>query len=73
MSSVIRQGALEGQIAGPRLCADDIAALRRDGFLLVRGLSSTEEIESLRAPFDRLFSERRGWNTGDLFDMVEIC
>jgi ectoine hydroxylase-related dioxygenase (phytanoyl-CoA dioxygenase family) len=40
--------------------------------LYVKGLSSREEVESLRAPFDRIFSERRGWNTGDLFDMVEI-
>ena len=57
---------------GPRVTDDEIAALRRDGFLLVKGLSSVEEIESLRGPFDRLFSERRGWNAGDLFDMVEI-
>jgi hypothetical protein len=87
LSSVTGQSALEGQIAGyavdssrnavavdigPRISEDDIAVLRRDGFLMVKGLSSIEEIESLRAPFDRLFTERRGWNTGDLFDMVEI-
>ena len=57
---------------GPRINEDDIASLRRDGYLLVKGLSSAEEVESLRAPFDRLFTERRGWNSGDLFDMVEI-
>jgi Phytanoyl-CoA dioxygenase (PhyH) len=55
---------------GPHLTEDQLATLRRDGFLLVKGLSTQEEIASLRAPFDRMFSERRGWDTGDLFDMV---
>jgi ectoine hydroxylase-related dioxygenase (phytanoyl-CoA dioxygenase family) len=58
--------------AAPRVGADQLLALRRDGYLLVEGLASPEEAASLRAPFDRMFSERRGWNTGDLFDMVEI-
>ena len=57
---------------GLRVSDEEVAALRRDGFLLLKGLSSIEEIELLRAPFDRLFSERRGWNAGDLFDMIEI-
>jgi ectoine hydroxylase-related dioxygenase (phytanoyl-CoA dioxygenase family) len=56
--------------SGPRLSEDQLVAFRRDGFLLVKGLSSDEEIASLRAPFDRMFSERRGWNAGDLFDMI---
>ena len=56
--------------SGPHLTEDQLLAFRRDGFLLVKGLSSDEEITSLRAPFDRMFSERRGWDTGDLFDMV---
>jgi ectoine hydroxylase-related dioxygenase (phytanoyl-CoA dioxygenase family) len=55
---------------GPRVSEDQLVAFRRDGFLLVKGLSSDEEIASLRAPFDRMFSERRGWQAGDLFDMV---
>src|SRR5277367_2265047 len=56
--------------SGPQVSADQLIALRRDGFLLIEGLASKEEIDSLRAPFDRMFSERRGWNAGDLFDMV---
>jgi ectoine hydroxylase-related dioxygenase (phytanoyl-CoA dioxygenase family) len=56
----------------PHMSADQLAAFRRDGFLLVKGLSSAEEIASLRAPFDRMFSERRGWDAGDLFDMVGL-
>jgi hypothetical protein len=58
--------------SGPHVSADQLAAFRRDGFLLVKGLSSVEEIASLRAPFDRMFSERRGWDAGDLFDMVGL-
>ena len=48
-------------VSGPLVSADQLAAFRRDGFLLVEGLSSDEEIASLRVLFDRLFSERRGW------------
>jgi hypothetical protein len=58
--------------SGPHVSADQLAAFRRDGFLLVKGLSSVEEIASLRAPYDRMFSERRGWDAGDLFDMVGL-
>jgi hypothetical protein len=49
---------------------DQLVALRRDGFLVVEGLSSNEEIAPLRALYDRMFSERRGWDAGDLFDMM---
>jgi phytanoyl-CoA hydroxylase len=56
--------------SGPHVSKEQLAALRRDGFLLVQGLSSDEEIASLCVLFDRMFAERRGWNAGDLFDMV---
>jgi len=56
---------------GPRLSADQIAAFHRDGFLLVDGLSTPEEVAGLHTLYDRLFSERRGWENGDLFDMVD--
>jgi hypothetical protein len=56
--------------SGPHVSEDQLVALRRDGFLLVEGLSSDEELAALRALFDRMFSERRGWDAGDLFDMV---
>jgi ectoine hydroxylase-related dioxygenase (phytanoyl-CoA dioxygenase family) len=58
--------------SGLHVSEEQLVAFRRDGFLLVKGLSSAEEIASLRAPFDRMFSERRGWNAGDLFDMVGL-
>jgi ectoine hydroxylase-related dioxygenase (phytanoyl-CoA dioxygenase family) len=56
----------------PQLSEDQLVAFRRDGFLLVEGLASDEEIASLRALFERMFSERRGWDAGDLFDMVGL-
>jgi hypothetical protein len=55
---------------GPTLSEEQLAAFRRDGFLLVDGLSAPDEIASLITVYDRLFSERRGWDNGDLFDMV---
>jgi hypothetical protein len=55
---------------GTKLTEEQLAAYRRDGFILVHGLTTLDEIESLRALYDRLFSERRGWESGDLFDMV---
>jgi hypothetical protein len=58
--------------AGPRVSEDQLLAFRRDGFLLVKGLSSDEEIASIRVLFDRMFSERRGWDEGDLFDMLGL-
>jgi ectoine hydroxylase-related dioxygenase (phytanoyl-CoA dioxygenase family) len=54
----------------PLLNETALAAFRRDGFLRVDNLTTAEEIESLKAAYDRLFAEQRGWNTGDLFDMV---
>jgi hypothetical protein len=58
--------------SGPRVSQDQLVAFRRDGFLLIEGLSSDEEIAPIRALFNRMFSERRGWDTGDLFDMVGL-
>lgn len=53
-----------------QLSAAQLEALQRDGFLRVDDLSSPEELESLRLMYDRLFAEGRGWEAGDLFDMV---
>ena len=57
-------------VAGPKLTSDQLAAFRRDGYLRVDNLSTRDEIESLICAYDRLFSEKRGWESGDLFDMV---
>jgi hypothetical protein len=57
-------------VSGPHVSEDQLVAFRRDGFILVEGLSSNEELAPLRVIFDRVFSERRGWDVGDLFDMI---
>jgi len=68
--NVITSSARVAAGAGPQVTAEQIVALRRDGFLMVEGLSSPEEIESLQLIYDQMFSERRGWNDGNMFDMV---
>jgi Phytanoyl-CoA dioxygenase (PhyH) len=54
----------------PQLGPEAIAAFRRDGFLRVDNLTTRDEIEALKVVYDRLFTEQRGWSSGDLFDMV---
>jgi ectoine hydroxylase-related dioxygenase (phytanoyl-CoA dioxygenase family) len=53
-----------------RVSEEQLAAFRRDGFLVLDDLTTPDEIASMRTLYDRLFSERRGWENGDLFDMV---
>jgi|HubBroStandDraft_1064217.scaffolds.fasta_scaffold00918_13 hypothetical protein len=65
-----RQADAPAAFSVPQLSQAQLAEFRRDGFLLVDGLSTPDEIASLRALYDRLFSERRGWDKGDLFDMI---
>jgi ectoine hydroxylase-related dioxygenase (phytanoyl-CoA dioxygenase family) len=57
-------------VAGPKLTVEQIEAFRRDGFLLIENLSTPDEISALQLAYDRLFTENRGWESGDLFDMV---
>ncbi len=42
--------------SAPVLSAERLDVLRRDGFLVVDNMSTTEEITALRAVYDRLFS-----------------
>jgi hypothetical protein len=56
--------------SGSQLSETQCADFRRDGFLIVEGLSTPDELASLRLAYDRLFVDRRGWSKGDLFDMV---
>lgn len=61
---------LTGTATGPQLTAEHLADFRRDGYLRVDNLTSREEIGSLIAAYDRLFTEKRGWADGAMFDMV---
>jgi hypothetical protein len=56
--------------SGPSLAQSQLGALQKDGFLLIRGLAPPADAAALSEIYDRLFSEARGWNSGDLFDMV---
>ena len=47
------------------------SAFARDGFVVARGVVPPEELEPLRALYDRLFESRAGWERGDLFDMLD--
>jgi ectoine hydroxylase-related dioxygenase (phytanoyl-CoA dioxygenase family) len=58
--------------SGPELTEEQRASFRRDGYLVLRDLSTEEELATLRVLYDRLFSERRGWKEGNLFDMVGL-
>jgi Phytanoyl-CoA dioxygenase (PhyH) len=55
---------------GSQIGPEQQAAFRRDGYLLIRGVCTPDELATVRVLYDRLFSERRGWDSGDLFDMV---
>lgn len=47
-----------------------IEAFHRDGFLSVPVLTTPEEVEMMRAAYDRIFSEQAGRETGDQFDLA---
>ena len=40
------------------------------GYLALDALIPEEEIEQLRAIYDRLFGEKTGWDKGDQFDLA---
>jgi ectoine hydroxylase-related dioxygenase (phytanoyl-CoA dioxygenase family) len=65
-----RTAAASSSLPLPVLSQEQLAAFRRDGYLLVDDLATPDEIAALRTLYDRLFSERRGWDKGDMFDMV---
>lgn len=52
------------------LTPEQVRAFHDAGFLVVEGITTLEEIASLRVIFDRLFSEKTGREQGAQFDMV---
>ena len=70
VNSASISGVCASGVQAPLLSEEQLAALRWDGFLKVDELSTPEELASLRVAYDRLFTEGRGWEAGDLFDMV---
>ncbi|MEK0450803.1 MAG: hypothetical protein RL088_3071 [Verrucomicrobiota bacterium] len=49
---------------------EDVAFFREHGWLRLDAITNAEEVGRLRGIFDRLFSERAGWERGRAFDLV---
>ncbi len=45
-------------------------AFDMEGHLVIRSITTPEEIAAIRDVYDRLFASRAGWETGDWFDFV---
>ena len=52
------------------LSPEQIEAFHRDGFLSVPVLTTPEEVEMMRAAYDRIFSQQAGRDSGDQFDLA---
>lgn len=46
-----------------------IESFARDGYLRLDAITTPDEVQSVRAVYDRLFAERRGREVGDQFDL----
>lgn len=53
-----------------RLSEDQRATFERDGYISVPALTSPDEVEQMRAIYDRLFATKAGWSDGNLFDFA---
>jgi len=52
------------------LTETQIIQFNQDGFLSLDAITSPDEIEWLREVYDRLFSEKVGWDEGSQFDLA---
>src|SRR6266478_6737852 len=52
------------------LTGEQIETFRRDGYVILPQITTEEDLSVIRAIYDRLFSERKGWGEGNLFDLV---
>jgi ectoine hydroxylase-related dioxygenase (phytanoyl-CoA dioxygenase family) len=52
------------------LTPEEIARFHEDGFLSLREITTAAEVAWLRDVYDRLFSQRAGWERGDFFDFA---
>ncbi len=52
------------------LSQEQIEQFQRDGFIAIDALIPPEEVEQLRHIYDRLFSDKTGWDRGDQFDLA---
>lgn len=54
------------------LTQQEVDRFHEDGFLSISNITTVEEIGRLREIFDDLFTNRAGWDKGDLFDFSGI-
>ncbi len=54
------------------LTPEQIAAFRERGFLVLPEFAPVDELEAMRATFERLFRERVGWERGAFFDLAGL-
>lgn len=53
-----------------QITVEQIRFFHLNGFLRIESpVATPEEIEWMRAAYDRMFAERAGWNSGDQFDL----
>lgn len=52
------------------LTEDQVAAFWRDGFMHLPAITTPPDVARIRELYDRLFHERRGWDSGDMFDFA---
>jgi ectoine hydroxylase-related dioxygenase (phytanoyl-CoA dioxygenase family) len=55
-----------------RLSPAQIAGFFEDGFVIVERIADIDEIAGLQEIYDAVFTERRGWDVGDLFDLTGV-
>ena len=47
------------------LSQEQIHSFHEDGFLVLDAITTPEEVEQLREIYNRLFSDRTGWDQGE--------
>lgn len=52
------------------LTLDEVAAFHESGFISIPQITTADEVGWIRDACDRLFEQRAGWGTGDLFDFA---
>jgi ectoine hydroxylase-related dioxygenase (phytanoyl-CoA dioxygenase family) len=54
----------------PLLTQDQIVFFQDKGYLAIDAIATPDEVELMRAAYDRLFAEEAGWDSGDRFDLA---
>ena len=52
------------------LTEEQVASFHREGYLVLDAITTQEEVARLRLIYDRLFSDKIGWASGNQFDLA---